>query len=528
MLHYWARIQGLLLFACLFPLPVLADAPPNFIFISVDDLNNYVSFLQEEKGNFIQKIYPDPQLRQKTAQRLTPNLDKLARQSMIFTRAYCPQALCGPSRTAMLTGVPPHVSGYTDHDRHFRHHEGLADTITLPQHLKQNGYFTAGVGKIFHKAAVNFQNGMSQDWPDRLFSWSHWVDRPIGVHTRGKNHTQFSPYSPEDRYMNFGLTFYNPEETHDYTNARFVADLLTKGNAEITDTLGNLHSVRLPEDQPYFIACGIFAPHMPWSVPQSFYDRFPVEEMNLDADLRAWTEKDLEDVSDFAIREFVKGDVPMLDAMGEQVHGPGQGHLEAWRAAVQAYLATIAYADYCLGQLVDAIETNPRRETTVVVLHSDHGWHLGDKFRYRKHCLWEQANHSVLIIRDPGYPQATNGTRCDQPVSLQDLYPTLALRAGLEVPSHVHGHDLAPLLEDPGDPNWDPVILRSYQEGNASIRTPKALFIRYRDGSRELYDLVEDPWEYSNLVRSPAYRGLLQQMEALLDERLAWSPEQYR
>ncbi len=508
-------------------LSVRAVEKPNFLVIAIDDLNHYVSFLQDTDGNFIQKLYPDEGKRAEVAKLLTPNLQKLADRSMIFSQTYCSQALCGPSRTAMMTGVPPHVSGYEEHSKHFRHHDSLKNVVTLPQYLKNNGYFTAGVGKIFHKASVAYEGGIQNDWPDRLYSWSHWVDRPIGVHTDGSNKTKFSPYSPDDRYMKFGLTTHAIEDTHDYQNAKFIAEVFEKGSGQIKDKLGQLHTMTLPEGQPFYLVCGLFAPHMPWSVHQSFYDRFPVDELGIDEALRNWTEEDIKDLSEYAIKKFVGGDVPMLDDMAAKVHGEGKGQLEAWKAAVQAYLATIAYADECVGLLLEAIEKSPHSENTVIVVHSDHGWHLGDKYRYRKHCLWGAATRSVFMISDPKYPLTQVGNECVQLISLQDYYPTVVSRAGLGRPSHVHGRDFSPLMEDPLEASWENVVLTTWSEENDSVRTDRYLLIRYEDGSRELYNVVKDPWEYENLADVSSYKPVLKMMEDLLDERLNMPASDY-
>ncbi len=492
---------------------------PNFVFISVDDLNQWVSFLQHSEGNFIQKIYPDEKVRNRVAAELSPNLDRLAKQSMIFTQAYCTQALCGPSRTSMLTGVPPHISGYDKHDMHFRYYESLANVVTLPQYLKNHGYFTTGLGKIFHSASVRFKDGRQHDWPDRLFSWSHWVDRPVGVHTSTSRHINYSPYSPRSNNFRFGTTDHAIKDTHDFMNAAFAAELITKGRSSILDVHGVEHTVELPDDQPFFIACGIFAPHLPWAVHQQYYDRFPVGEMAINGDLREWTQNDTEDLSAYAVERYIGGDVAMLDSVAGTVDSSSSDHLDAWKAAVQAYLATIAYADDCLGQLVDAIESNPRSDNTVVILHSDHGWHLGDKYRYRKQCLWGPANKSVLLIRDPRYPASTRGSYCDNLVSLQNIYPSIASRAGLDIPEHVHGNDLSPLLDQPDAP-WDHTILASYRGGDYAIRTTQYLYIEYNNGLAELYDTEKDPWEYTNLYNHPEYTDVALEMKQLLQNRI--------
>ena len=497
---------------------------PNFLFIAVDDLNHYTSFLVEQEGSFLSKLYPDKAERARMAQRLTPNLQRLASQSLTFTRAYCPQALCGPSRTALLSGIPPHVSGYYAHEEHFRYNPVLEEVVTLPQYLKANGYATIGLGKIFHKAQVEEKDdGRLHDWPDMRHSWSTWIERRIGVAGPAPAPRVRSPYSPDSGLLVFGTSETPVEQSWDYLNAGFAATLFLEGTASLEDVHGETRLVSLPGDQPFFLACGLFAPHLPWYVPREFYDRFPAGEIQFDEELVNWIRQDIGDLPEMARKRFLGNDFETLYALGEN-HTTGPDGL---RAAVQAYLATIAFSDHCLGQLVDAVEKSPHRDNTVVILWSDHGWHLGDKQRFRKHALWDPATHNVLLVRDPAYPETTRGRRTDEVVSLQSLYPTIANRAGLPVPAHVHGHDLRPLLEDPGTAfNHGAVMTQG--EGNHALRTNGWRYIRYRDGGQELYDMRSDPFEYNNLAIDPAFSEHLSAMDAELRRQLRMVPGDYR
>ena len=490
---------------------------PNFLFIAVDDLNNYTSFLLEQDGHFLSKLYPDPEKRREMARRLTPNLDRLARESLVFDRAFCPQALCGPSRTALLTGIPPHISGYYNHSQHFRYNPVLQDVVTLPQYLKANGYQTIGLGKVFHKAGPEKKDdGRIHDWADEAWSWSTWIDRFIGMGGKAQREVSLSPYSPADGLFRFGNSTLPAESSWDYLNAEFAARLYSEGSADIFDRNGVYRHVELPGEQPFFLACGLFAPHLPWFPPQEFYDRFPVEEIQFDEELVTWLRADKEDLPKMALERFIGNDFDTLYAIGQSVDAGPHG----LRAAVQAYLASVAYADYCLGQLVDAIDQSPRRDNTVIILWSDHGWHLGDKYRFRKHALWEPATHNILLVRDPAIPATMKGIHTNEVVGLQDLYPTIVRRAGLEMPPHVWGHDLAPLLKDP-DTVWDKPVLMTYGEGNHSLRTNRWRYIRYRDGGKELYDMQADPFEYTNLAGKPEYKSIEHEMDIRLESKLA-------
>ena len=505
-----------------------AEDRPNFVFIAVDDLNHYASFLDDQPDNFLQKVYPDPSVREAVTRRMTPNLQRLADQSLIFRRAYSASPLCGPSRTALFTGVPAHVSGYYDHNQgHFRDLQSLADVVTLPQYLKANGYFTAGLGKLYHRAVTRVVEGVREDWPDTDHSWSHWIERQHGIGGPDGLPWEFSPYSEQEGYFRWGLSQTPLLRSWDYLNADFAANLLEEGHATLTDRHQVEHSVTLPMDQPFFLGVGIFTPHMPWFVPQEYLDLFPVDEMTgIDAALIGLMNYDAQDIPDGMAQEFLNlgglNDFDTLIANGERVDGPGiQSTINAWRSALQAYLATTAFADRCVARILEGIEASPAYDNTVVVLWGDHGWHLGEKRRFRKHALWDGANHTVLLIRDPAREHASRGDVTEHLVTLQDLYPTIVERAGLERPAHVHGRSLLPLMDAPEQSHWEDSILMTYWEGNHALRTPTHYYIRYRDGATELYDLTQDPLQIENQANSPLYRDAQAKLDQTLNELLS-------
>ncbi|MDE0769998.1 MAG: sulfatase [Opitutaceae bacterium] len=526
----WARrrflkASGLAVAGLLMPLSSLAqetNAKPNFLFVAVDDLNHYSSFLAEEEGNFLSIIYPDAKVRKQVAKRLTPNMQRLAEQSTVFTRAYCPSPLCGPSRTALMTGVPTHLSGYYGHDVHFRRSESLKDVVTLPQFLKANGYFTAGLGKIYHLERVDEERG---DFPDTKYSWNEWVEADVGIGGPGLEKS-FSKYSPKYDRLLFGPSNLEAEETHDFRNAKFASELLMKGTATMVDLRGKERTVSLPEDKPFFLAAGLFVPHLPWHPPAEFFERFPLDEMELGEETIQWVRDDVKDLPD-AGKVFLDHFFEQIIQHGNGIDGPGGG-LEAWKASIQGYLATTAFADYCLGQLINAVEEHPEADNTVVVLWSDHGWNLGDKARYRKQALWDSANHCVLMIRDPQVKASAKGARSNRLASLQDLYPTLVKRAGLEVPSHVHGYDLAETIA--GETfEGEQMALQTHKEGNHAIRTPEYRYIRYEDGSEELYFWEVDPFEYVNRagMLDAESKKALDDMRGKMDEVLEMGAGDY-
>ncbi len=502
-------------------LSVVADSPrPNFLFVAVDDLNDFSGYAAEEAGNFLQVIYPDPEVRTEVASRLTPNLDRMVRRSVPFTRAYCASALCGPSRTSLMTGVAPHVSGYYLHSKNFRTYDALHDVVTLPQQLRAHGYFTAGAGKIYHRSLGDANGTDETDWADARHSWDTWVNHAQGA---GGKPGRYAP--PRGGNMQFGRGTQPLKKTGDWLTADFIARVLERGSARTSARRGNLGPTRisLPDDQPFFLACGIFRPHLPFYAPPEFFDLFPTEEMtglnreNLDAIIA-----DLEDLPAGAERftDFRHGKLRAIMDHANEIEGRA-GEIPAWRAMVQSYLASVAFADACLGRLFAGLEKSPRADNTVLVLWSDHGYHVGPKYHVAKQAVWEKANRVVLIINDPRSKLGHDGEPRRQIVSLNDMYPTICELAGVPLPGPNIGRSLVPLL---ASADADPVrrhFVFTYQEGNHGLRTATHAYLRYRDGSAEFYDMVADPRQLINLATEPSRAADVAHHDALLEAWLA-------
>ncbi|MCA9299047.1 MAG: sulfatase-like hydrolase/transferase, partial [Phycisphaerales bacterium] len=284
------------------------------------------------------------------------------------------------------------------------------------------------------------------------------------------------------------------------------------------DDMGDFQSVeyvldqkRRPREQPFFLACGIYRPHLPWYVPRRYFDMFPLDEITLPVIL----ENDLDDLPDRAL-DFVRrgGDYHRHVVEADQ-----------WRPAVQGYLASIAFADAMLGRLLDGLEESGHADDTIVVLWSDHGWQLGEKSHWRKFALWENVARSVLMIRapdsSPGLPDGSDdGTPCHRVVSLQDIYPTLPDLCGLPAREDIDGRSLVPLLRDPDTP-WDHVALTTYDHGEFSVRDERFRYIRYIDGSEELYDHDTDDEEWHNLASNPDYDDQRCRLAAQIPDSIA-------
>ncbi|MBN2477138.1 MAG: sulfatase [Pirellulales bacterium] len=407
-------------------------AKPNVLFIAVDDLNDWTTFL----GG-----YPGVK---------APNLDRLARRGTFFTRAYCSAPACNPSRASLLCGIRPSTSGVYFNSNPWR--VQMPDAVTLPQHFMAHGYKVHGAGKIFHGGFKDPQ------------SWQVYFDRP-------------GDPVPRARPTN-GI----PDTTHfDWGPVDVDDDAM--GDTRVTDF--GVKFLAEEHEKPFFLAVGLFRPHLPWYVPRKYFDQYPVADVVL-PDVK---EDDLDDVPPLGVK--------MARPDGD--HAKVLRHKQ-WEKAVQGYLASITYADGQIGRLLRALDDGPHANRTIIVLWADHGWHLGEKLHWRKFTLWEEAGRVPLIFVVPGLTRAE--TKCERTVSLLDIYPTLADLCRLPVGEHLEGKSLKPLLEDPAA-EWDRPVVTTHGRNNHGVRSERWRYIRYRDGSEEFYDHQNDPMEWINLAGDP-------------------------
>lgn len=416
--------------------PVFAAEPakPNVLFIALDDLRDWVGYLGKS-----------PQTR-------TPNIDRLAKMGVAFTRSYCAAPVCNPSRAALMSGLRPATSGVYENNADWRTVIGEDKPLTTT--FRKAGYFVCGAGKIYHGAY------------DRRSEWDDYLANEGG----GKAEKKLSPQAKND---GVGGIKFAPLDCAD-------SDL---PDYKITDygiaQLGKKH------DKPFFLAVGLHKPHMPWNVPQKYYDMFPLESIQLPPYLAG----DLSDVPPAGVKMAKpEGDHKAIVESGR------------WKEAVQAYLATIAYADMNIGRLLDAFEKSAYKDNTIIVLWGDHGWHLGEKDHWRKFALWEETTRAPLIWVAPGVTRP--GSVCDRTVDFMSIYPTLCDLAGIAKPAHVEGTSIKPLLADP-KAAWDQPALTTYLFNNHALRSEGWRYIRYANGDEELYDETKDPNEYRNLATSP-------------------------
>lgn len=430
---------------------------PNVLFIAVDDLNDWVGCFG---GN---------------PQAITPHLDQFARKGgMVFSRAYCPSTVCCPSRSALLTGILPSDSGVYGNSQNLRNAERTKNAVTLPQYFSQHGYFTLSRGKIFHKhmtsdgldegqwAFDKFSPTSSQGSrnPDTSAGPANKLPMPDGSRATGKAMA-----------FDWGPTGGKDEGTNDYQTALWAARELEKGF-----------------DKPFFMAVGLSKPHLPWFVPQKYFDMHPLDKI-VPPKFRA---DDLDDIR-------LPG--------GKNKFAPSEDFLRArkydrFKDAARAYLAAVSYADDCVGVMLDALTESKYADNTIVVIWGDHGWFLSEKLKYRKTHLWEESARCPLIVKAPGLTNV--GRRCDRVVNLMDLYPTLVDLCGLPPKTNIAGRSIKGLLAKP-DARWDYPTLTTYQKGNHSIRSERWRYTKYADDVEELYDHENDPMEWTNLAGDPKH-----------------------
>ena len=432
-----------------------AGVPPNVLFIAVDDLNDWVEPLQG---------HPDVR---------TPNIASLASKGITFTNAHASAPVCNSSRVSLMTGLDPNTTGVFS-NRQYPLRDVLPDAETLTRYFMRNGYYVAGFGKIFHR-----DDNRTEPWDEYL--WGAGRPKPGSLPGHGV------AALPEDiyRYFDWGPVDAPLEEWGEHKISTAAIEFLNRDH-----------------DTPFFAAVGFRLPHLPWYAPREFFDLYA----ETDVDLPLVPEGDMEDLP---------ADSRWLDDRSGRAHALIE-ETGRWHDAVVAYLASISFVDSQIGRLLDALEASPYAGDTIVVLWSDHGFHLGEKERWRKFTLWEPSTRVPLIWYAPRVTKP--GTRSDQPVSLLDVYPTLVELARLPGKSGLDGISLVPLMKDPASNLSREAVITTDESGRAqSVRSDRWRYIRNPDGGEELYDHESDPEEWSNLAELDEYRAIKDSLAQKLD-----------
>ncbi|NND98572.1 MAG: sulfatase [Pirellulaceae bacterium] len=426
-------------FSSVTSLAVGADRP-NVVMIAIDDLNDWV----EPLGG-----HPDVK---------TPAMKRLAQRGITFTNAHCQAPLCNPSRTSLMTGLRPTTTGIYGLAPWFRNVPAFADVVTMPQYFQQRGYRTLIGGKIYH--------GRGGRGTSRASECDVWGP---GAGVGAKPEQKIIPPTPGGNHplMDWGTFPHRDEDKGDWTVASWAVDELEN----------------MPNEKPFFLSVGFFLPHVPCYATQKWFDLYPMDTLTMPPILKG----DRDDTPESSW--YIHWDLPE----------PRLSWLEKndqVKPLVRAYLASISFVDSQVGRVIEAVENSPYADNTIVVLWSDHGYHLGEKLISGKNTLWARSTRVPLIFAGPGIPE---GRTSGAPVELLDLYPTLAEMAGLDSPPRVEGLSLAPQIKDPNAQRDRPAIC-THNAGNHSVCDTRWRYIVYADGGEELYDRDADPNEHVNLV----------------------------
>lgn len=435
---------------------------PNILFIVIDDLNDWC----EPLGGH-------PQAK-------TPALRSLAERGLNFRNAHCQSPLCNSSRASVMTSLRPSTTGIYGLAPYFRDVESLKDVVSLPQFFAGQGYQTYSGGKVYHDQQGRFTTA------GKLPEFQHLgpgggpgrmpAQKLIGETPNGNN-----------PWVDWGVFDHLDSEKGDWKVADWAEETISK----------------MPTDKPFLLTVGFFLPHVPLHATQKWWDMYPDESLVMPQ----IPEDDLDDCPPFC--KYLHWKLPEPDLEWLRAN-------KQHRNLVRAYLAGTTFMDSQLQRVLAALEQSPFAKNTIVVVWSDHGWHLGEKHMTGKTTLWERSTHVPLIFAGPGI---TRGV-CEEPVELLDIFPTLIELAGLTTPPSLEGISLTPQLSDPKTPRLQPAIT-VHNPNNFSLRDRRYRLIRYADGSEELYDLQVDPQEFKNLSDDPAFEKIADDLRQFVPDKCA-------
>lgn len=444
-----------------------AAAKPNVLFIAIDDQNDWIGHLG---GHPMAK---------------TPNMDRLAARGTTFLNAHCNAPLCNPSRTSLMLGLRPTTTGIYGLAPWFRTLPEWKDRVALPQHFEANGYRTLATGKIYHGGTGVKGKGKAKG---AMTGGEFQVTAPYGG-VGSKPPKKLIPPTPmgDNPLMDWGVWPLDNDDS-------------SKGDYQVASwTVEQIKNA--PKDKPFFLAAGFFLPHVPCYATQKWFDLYPDDDSVLPKIL----EDDRADTPRFSWYLHWSLPEPRLKWVKEN---------NQWRNLVRSYLACTSFVDAQVGRLMDALDEAGLADNTIIVLWGDHGWHLGEKAITGKNTLWENGTRVPLIFAGPGIKP---GQRCLQPAELLDIYPTLTELCGLPPRSDLEGLSLLPQMQDASTKRERPAIT-SHNQGNHGIRSERWRYIRYADGSEELYDMQKDPGEWTNLAAQKEYAPVI-------EEHKKWLPK---
>lgn len=429
---------------------------PNVLFITVDDMNSWG----------VKDYYPQVKM---------PYFQKLRSQAVNFTNATCPAPVCVPSRAAFFSGVASYRTGaYYNGCDPWRRSDILRTVETIPECFKRNNYTTFGRGKIFH---AQLEEGREAAMFD---------NRPI---FKGG----FGPFGPEESWVGGRGKFQSV-----YAWEGPDTDFPDVVNADAA-----IEFLQAEHDKPFFCYLGLWRPHTPYTAPKRFFDLYQEDELPYPA---GFLEEDIEDIPQMG-RDLIDS----LGFFGETL----VERKESFRRMLYGYAATSSFADWSVGRVIEALDQSPYARNTIVVVASDNGYHMGEKFKWQKGTLWELSAYSPLLIRLPD----GQSMELQHTVNLIDIYPTLVDYCRLDPPEQeLDGESLLPLIADPAQERAPSFL--TYGEDYASVYDGRYRYIRYPDGTDELYDHQNDPHEWNNIADAD-HREMIERLEKYIPEHFA-------
>lgn len=461
-------------------LPAFARAAagdkPNVLFIAVDDLRPQLN------------CYGKKQI-------VSPNIDRLAREGLLFERTYCQQAVCAPSRASILTGLRPDSTRIYDLNTPVR--KALPDVLTLPQHFRNNGYETLSIGKIYHHPNDDKPGWTIPPFRAGTFPAGDWKGRGYRTQEAIEQMNRYLAENPgsDGRGPAYECAAIPDNQYPDGANAEHAIEELRRLKAA---------------GRPFFMAMGFYKPHLPFNAPKKYWDLYRREDIKL------------------ADNPFLPADCPsyapsnwgeLRNYVGIPKDGPLSDDLA--RTLIHAYFACVSYTDAQIGRLLDELDRLDLRRNTVVILWGDHGWKLGEHSMWCKHTNFELDTHVPMIVSAPNRKRSIRTRALTEFV---DIYPSLCDLAGLTVPAHCEGTSFAPLLDKPDRP-WKAAAFSQYPRGKVmgyTMRTDRWRYTEWQERStgevmaRELYDQNTDPQENKNIAAAEEMKPIVAQLSAKL------------
>lgn len=424
--------------------------PKNVLFIISDDLNNTIGALGH------------PRIQ-------TPNLDRLAEDSFVFTRAYAQATVCNPSRASFLSGLSPNQMGI--HGNRDKIRGNRPQTVAMPQFFRQHGYYTAASGKVFH---------------------ADKYDKPSWSHTESWDFQEDPVTTGETRNVTDGKLHW------------MVWKAVESGKLK-DENIKNMAIRQLAADrtEPFFLAVGFNRPHDPFFAPKKYFDLYPLETI---PDPGVVPEQYPDE--SYGEARWLKH-IRNVDAKGR-------------REMLRAYYACVSFVDAKIGELLQELKNQGLEDDTVIVFLGDHGYHNWEKNWWGKTTVFENSARAPLMIKIPGH----KGARVDRVVEFLDLFPTLAALCGLDTPEEVQGRSLLPLIEHPdlAEEKWIGLAFSQFRNDLWSVRTDRYRYCEWGETAPfecALYDMHNDPEEKTNLIEDCEYAGLTQILHKKIDEQRA-------